>query len=148
MPSLRRVAPPVFKDQPDATIDQENPVSGQKYEWSSDGTQAKKLGTQKNVRVISIWCRIGQATAGTITSMTMTMTIDGNTRTAVIAPPTAATSYVIIISSSTENFAFAGDTPVDRSFLTEGRSVKIEVEVAWTEQPSPLEARVKYAKME
>jgi hypothetical protein len=68
--------------------------------------------------------------------------------------PTSAVEYLAIpVAANPPDGATAqrlsnGEEELrQRAFLLEGRSVKIEISVTWTVQPSPLVCRVKYAKI-
>jgi len=133
------------KHQADATVDQA-PVSGTKYEWSSDGTQTNKLGALKNIRIISI---VAQCT-WTVqpTPLEVHITIDGQALLVTKTDPVSAANYFVVINDNDAPGAMAfetGSTGKYRSFLLEGRSVKIEVEITGG-TVSNLFLRVKYAK--
>jgi len=130
----------VPEHQADTVLTQANPVSGTKY---------TVLDTTKNVRIIAMMIKITWATTQP-TILRIYVTIDGCTEIFGIANPVSGTNYQAVFSNW---YLIAGDQTlqtadiVDRSFLFEGRSVKIEAYVEWaTTQPTPLECRVKYAK--
>ena len=137
---------PVFKHQPDATINQDNPDSGIKYEWSSDGTQANKLGTLKNVRIISIEVHCTWTVQPT--PLEIWVTIDGQSLRFFVTDPESATLYYDELYPSEEYGYLVKANPhaPKRAFLLEGRSVKVEVEITGG-TVSNLSARVKYAKI-
>jgi len=133
------------KHQADATVNQA-PVSGTKYEWSSDGTQTNKLGDLKNIRIISI---VAQCT-WTVqpTPLEVHLTIDGQALLWTKTDPATATDYFCVFNDDDAPDAMqfeTGATGKYRSFLVEGRSVKIEVEITGG-TVSNLFLRVKYAK--
>ena len=142
---------PVFKHQPDATINQDNPDSGTKYEWSSDGTQAKKLGTQKNVKIISIDVQCTWTVQPT--PLEVHVTIDGkNIKHSADSPLSAKWYEAYPQAYNAENNQPLSDVEtvqysLYRPFLYEGRNVKVEAEVTGG-TVSNLSARVKWAKME
>jgi len=127
--------------QPDAYVNQVNPVSGQWY---------TVLDTTPNVRIITIFTRIFWATTQP-TPLEVRVTIDGNLITHIVANPVTATEYFGRMWEHTDETnqglvttSWGGSA---RSFLYEGRSVKVEVRITWAiTQPTRLECRVKYAK--
>ena len=139
---------PVFKQQPDATINQDNPDSGTKYEWSTDGTQAKKLGTQKNVRIIGISVKVTWTVQPD--PLEVWITIDGQTIRHVVYSPDTDQDYQAICHAlhMSENVqTLTPTTSTMMPFVYEGRSVKVEAEITGG-TVSNLSARVKWAKME
>ena len=134
----------VFQHQPDAYIDQANPVSGQKYEWSSDGTQTNKLGTIKNVRIIGI---VAQCT-WTVEpgEIRIYVTIDGQDMFSFQGAPVSEKDYYWGLSMTQTGNYLCRDASSGRAFLFEGRSMKVEVSVT-NGTVSNLSARVKYAKI-
>ena len=155
MPSLRRVAPDVFKHQADATINQTNPGDGTKYEWSSDGTQANKLGTQKNVQLLGIivkctWTvqptplEIHAVIDGVAWKWTKTDPVSDTDYFCYIQPDIAPLSQTLV--GSAQAVTTVGDVTLDRYFSGGARSVKVEAEITGG-TVSNLSARVKYAKI-
>ena len=141
---------PVFKQQADATINQENPESGTKYEWSSDGTQAKKLGAQKNVRIISV--EIECAWTAQPSPLELHITVDGILHTYSKTDPVTATMYFPtrrpeLASNDQRLDPTASEIQDYHTFELEGRSVKVEAEITGG-TVSNLSMRVKWAKME
>lgn len=137
---------PVPKHQADAYVDQANPVSGTKYEWSSDGTQTNKLGALKNVRIIGIAAKVTWTVQPT--PLEAHVTIDGNALVFSLINPVSTTWYFpSMTSSETLGSESLGtiDRPQGRPFLFEGRNVKIEVETTGGTVQN-LDIRVKYAK--
>ena len=139
---------PVFKHQPDATIDVTDPVSGQKYEWKDP--DENPLGTQKNVRIISIVVQCTWTVQPT--PLEIHVTVDGNSITYKVTDPESAKFYSAspaaqnpASSQSLMNISALYDR--NRTFLLESRSVKVEAEITGG-TVSNLSARVKYAKME
>lgn len=133
------------KHQADATVNQA-PVSGTKYEWSSDGTTAKALGTLKNVRIISIMIQCTWTVQPT--PLELHLTIDGQLLKWTKTDPANATDYYAVINDDDAPDAMAfetGSASKYRSFLLEGREVKIEAEITGG-TVSNLFMRVKYAK--
>jgi len=130
--------PPIH--QPDAAISQANPVSAQYY---------TVLDTTPNVRIISISAKITWATTQP-TPLDVLVTIDGNTIKHGFTNPVSATNYHAVTDGAfaeTSQPLSATNSGVNRSFLYEGRSVKVEARITWdTTQPTPLVCRVKYAK--
>ena len=142
MPKLRTTTPQVFQHQADAVLSQANPVSATLYQV---------LATTKNVRIIGFMTNITWATTQP-TPLEVIITVDGQTITFVIANPVSATPYYDFINKNAAADAQSCTTDINeaqrRSFLLEGRSVKVEVRITWaTTQPTPLVCRVKYAKI-
>ena len=131
-----------FEHQPDATINETNPGSGTKYEWSRDGTQANKLGTKKRVRIISIAVKCTWTVQPT--PIEAHVTIDGQSFLASFTDPNTNTWYYVVNEPSSVNMVLTTTSPIHRSFLLEGRSVKVEAEITGG-TVSNLSARVKYA---
>jgi hypothetical protein len=125
-----------WQQQDDATISQNNPVSTTKY---------AVLATTTNVRLISI---MAQTTGGTVSALTVTVTIDGKTATFTKSLPISGTAYLCYLDGTVALSAQTMGTTHDQTVfqpLLEGRSVKVEVAVTWTVQPSPLVGLVRYA---
>ena len=128
----------VFKDQPDATLDQDNPESGTKYEV---------LATTKRVRIIHIAVRCTWTVQPS--PLEVWITIDGKTVRCVQTDPENNVWYYPIevypenVDMTMGKAEYKG---IARSFLREGRSVKVEAEITGG-TVSNLSARVKYAKI-
>ena len=128
------------KHQADAVLSQANPVSGTKY---------TVLDTTKNVRIISISVKCTWTVQPT--PLQVHVTIDGQTITYSKTDPVSASNYAPSIGSGTspigQLLSDAGSIAYNimRSFLLEGRSVKIECEIT-AGTVSNLTARVKYVK--
>jgi len=143
----------MMQQQADSVTIVASPVSGTKYEWRTGETGAgAALGTQKNVRIISMAMIITWATTQP-TPMNAIVTIDSVPVTFVCINPVTATYYGCVNKeSSAENdqdgkAAINSITPY-RAFLREGRSVKIEIQITWaTTQPTNLTLRVKWQKI-
>lgn len=138
--------PLIFKHQEDAGLDQNDPSSGTKYEWKASAGAGAALGTQKNVRIISI---VAQVTWTVQPSpLQIHITIDGVALEGSQTDPVTATPYfaklrgnlTTIFLLDTTDFAYA------RPFLIEGRSIKIEFETTGG-TVSNLSARVKWQKI-
>jgi len=129
-----------FQHQADAYLSQVNPVSAQWY---------TVLDTTANVRIIGIAARVTWAVTQP-TPLQVRITIDGNVITHSITNPVSATVYHAYIDSWEAEATQILSTTVYsayRSFIYEGRSVKVEAAITWaTTQPTPLVCRVKYAK--
>ena len=121
----------VFEHQPDAPLDEANPLNDTWY---------TVLDTTKRVRLIGISCRTGKTTAGTVSAMQIKVTVDGQSLLGSASDPTENTVYFIRNPSSPD--LLLGTTDKTSSFLLEGRNVKVEIKVTWTVQPDPLEAWV------
>ena len=137
MPSLRRVAPLVFKQQPDVALDQANPVSGTKYEV---------LAETKNVRLISVTAICTWTVQPT--PIEIHITIDGQVHTHYFNDPESAKPYYVDYAQEhiTSASQVLGGAAAKRAFLRECRSVKVEAEITGG-TVSNLSARVKYAKI-
>ena len=137
---------PVFKHQPDATIDQDNPVSGQKYEWKDP--EGKPLGTQKNVRILSI--NVNCTWTVQPTPLEIWLTIDGQPLRFFVNDPDTVTEYYARLKANITPAAQQLTTTEiinAKAFMLEGRTAKIEAEITGG-TVSKLNVRVKYAKME
>lgn len=126
---------PVPEMQPDATLSQANPISGDKY---------TVLDTTKNVRIISIMLKVTWTVQPT--PLEVHITIDGQALTGSQANPVSVTNYYVQLHGGQATlFLNTTDQVIYRTFLLEGRSVKIEVETTGG-TVSNLSSRVKYAK--
>jgi len=136
---------PVPEHQADAYVDQAAPVSGTKYEWSSDGTQTKKLGSLKNVRIIAVYVKVTWTVQPT--PLEVHITVDGHALTFIKVDPVSATQYQPVLwANAAENAGFLeAEAAIREGFLLEGRSVKIECETTGG-TVSHLDMRIKYAK--
>jgi len=142
----------MMQHQDDSVTIIANPVSGTKYEWLAGATGAgASLGTQKNVRIISIVAKITWATTQP-TPLEAHVTIDGQSLIFAKVNPTTNTHYYAAsnqyqtpIAQPLDDTQVAGQS---RAFLLEGRSVKVETEITWaTTQPTDLTLKVKWAKI-
>lgn len=125
-----------FAHQPDAFLDQANPVSGTKY---------TVLNTTGNVRIISVTIIVVWTVQPT--PLEIHVTIDGVTWTSDQVNPVSWTAYHM---ENTDPASAGFDLNATgasqfRAFLLEGRSVKIEAETTGG-TVSQLMSRVKYAK--
>jgi len=125
----------------DSTLSQANPVTATLY---------TVLDTAKNVRIISISTNITWATTQP-TPLEIVVTIDAISTVFTVANPVSATVYFASLNANAaanaQTLETTDRTATGRPFLLEGRSVKIEARITWaTTQPTPLVARVKYAK--
>jgi hypothetical protein len=101
-----------------------------------------------NVRLIGIYSNITWAITQP-TPLQIRVTIDGIVRDWYINNPVSATGYY-----AQEHLGYSNNIDMDttsngntRSFLMEGRSIKVEVKITWAiNQPTPLVCRVRYAK--
>lgn len=140
----------VFQQQADVLVDMSGgtpPVSGTKYEWSTDGSVANAIGTQRNVRIYSIQA----ACTWTVqpTPLEIHITIDGNAIIHTKTDPVSAASYYGQNHSGNapSNQLLAATQYYDRrGFVYEGRSIKIEAEITGG-TVSALNARIKWAKI-
>lgn len=133
--------PCVPRQMADVAISQANPVSATLYEV---------LPTTKNVRLISISAMITWGVTQP-TPLEVLVTIDGQTINYNVANPVSATNYFAIpnpeLAETTQALGTSSTTQQGRSFLHEGRSVRVQVRITWAvTQPTPLVCRVKYAK--
>lgn len=144
-----RVAPAshqVFKHQADAYVTQASAVSGTKYAWSTDGSVANAIGTQTNVRIISI-AALDDWSVDT-TSIEVHVTIDG-VAFIFIVDPNDDTWYFADLGAQlapAANVLTTTDNSITRAFLLEGRSVKVEVESTGGTSDT-LWLRVRWAKI-
>ena len=132
----------IFQHQADATLSQANPVSATLYTI---------LDTTLNVRIISIETDITWATTQP-TPLEIVVTIDGVSTIFTVTDPVSATAYFASLKADATANAQTLETTdraaSGRPFLLEGRSVKVEARITWaTTQPTPLDVRVKYAKI-
>lgn len=142
----------IFQMQPDALVNMSGgtpPGSGVKYEWSTDGSVANAIGTQKNVRIISMLVNV--TWSGQPDPLEIHGTIDGVAYKWTFTPnPASATNYFARLDAGVaENAQLLNTTdtlPAGRGFLLEGRSIKIEVETTGG-TVSALNARIKWAKI-
>ena len=132
---LRRRWPPIPQQQPDAVLDQPDPVSGTKY---------PVLNTTPNVRIIAVAVRCTWTVQPT--PLEIHITIDGQSITHTETNPVSDDWHYAYISApdppSSQPF---GSTVGREAFLYEGRTVKVEAEITGG-TVSNLRARVKYAK--
>jgi len=136
----------VPQHQADAYVDQANPVSGTKYEWSSDGTQANKLGALKNVRIISLAAMVTWTVQPS--PLEVWITIDGVAMRFFFNNPVTATQYYPSEKPGLDVNNQGLDVTIFRpyqAFLLEGRSVKVEIETTGGTVAN-LDLRVKYTK--
>jgi len=128
--------PVVPENQADATLSQDNPVSGTKY---------TVLDTTKNVRIIGI--EIDCTWTVQPTPLEIHVTIDGIAMIFAQTNPVSATPYRALLNPAyaADNQFMTAATNLDVPFLIEGRSVKVEVETTGG-TVSNLSAKVKYAK--
>jgi len=141
---------PVPEQQVDSVTIIANPVSGTKYGWRAGPTgSGAELGAQKNVRIISIEAILTWATTQP-TPLEVHAVIDLETFKWSQTDPVSVTPYFVQFHGSvapTSEFLETTDPVGSRSFLVEGRSAKIEIEITWaTTQPTDLTLRVKWAR--
>ena len=134
---MKTYAPPrMVQHQPDAVLDQANPVSGTKY---------TVLDTAKNVRIIAIMVRC--IWTAQPTPLEVHVTIDGNVLLGqFVSPENDKDYYAFVGSGSVQLILQLEVTTTERSFMLEGRSVKVEAEITGG-TVSNLSARVKWAKL-
>jgi len=126
-----------FQHQADAVLDQDNPISGQKY---------TVLDTTANVRIIHIGVRVQWT--GQPTPLEIHITIDGRSITHTKANPVSNTWYEATIYPQDDTTSYRLDPAGDgryRAFQYEGRAVKVEAETTGGTVTN-LYARVIYAK--
>jgi len=134
---LGKGAPDVWEHQDDAVLDQDNPVSGTKY---------TVLDTTKNVRLISITAKVTWTAQPN--PLEVWITIDGQVMRHYQSNAASEAAYFVQTienESLTYQHLKTAQTAENRSFLYEGRSVKVEVETT-DGTVSNLSARVKYYK--
>lgn len=136
----------MMEHQADSVTTVTNPVSGTKYEWRTGGTGAgASLGTQKNVRIISIAVKVTWTVQPT--PLQCHITIDGNDVESHKDNPVSATFYSL--SNTWPDLSSLGlDAVVSQynGIILEGRSIKIEFETTGG-TVSEITARVKWAKV-
>ena len=128
----------VFQHQPDAVLNQANPVSGTKYEV---------LAETKNVRIIGIVVVCTWTVQPT--PLEIHVTIDGQAIKHSQTDPESAKFYYPTINRQSFEQGQVMDVGAQQSnipFLYEGRSIKVEAEITGG-TVSNLSARVKYAKI-
>ena len=125
------------------------PVSATKYEWrlGTIGSGAA-LGTQTNVRIYAIEIHVTWVTTQP-NPLEVYLTIDGLTKVFSFTNPVSTTNYFgIRKGDALELILSVTDPALNRAFLTEGRSVKIEASITWaTTQPTNLSMTVAWAKI-
>lgn len=136
--------PRVPKYQPPAYVNQA-PVSGTKYEWSSDGTQTNKLGALSNVRLMSIVVSVTWTVQPT--PLEVHVTIDGETIVFTLTNPATATDYVANFVRKSANGVLSTLAVGQNmgNLMLEGRSVKVECETTGG-TVSNITMYVRYAK--
>lgn len=142
----------MFTMQPDALVNMSGgtpPVSGTKYEWSTDGSVANAIGTQKNVRVLGIY--ISCTWTVQPTPLELHITVDGISYLFSIVNPVSGTPYYPRVSSSSAANAQALTTTdviysLGSASLMDGCSIKIEAEITGGTVQA-LNMRVKWAKV-
>jgi len=128
----------VFQQQADASLSQANPVSGTKY---------TVLATTKNVRIISI--EVDVTWSGQPTPLEIHVTVDGVVFTFTVTDPASATAYFARFNEgavATSQILETTQYSSWRSFLLEGRSVKVEAEITGG-TVSSLDVLMRYVKM-
>lgn len=136
--------------QGDSYFSQANPVSTTLYPWKDEST-GNLLGTQKNVRIISVAAYVTWAVTQP-TPLEIVCTVDGKTIIFVKGSPISAMPYTGYLSGelaeNNQQMAEGAGLLINRSFLLEGRSVKVEARITWAvTQPTPFVLRVKWAKI-
>lgn len=132
-----------YQQQPDATLAQDNPVSTTLY---------TVLAVTPYARIISIETDI----TWTITQPTpleIIVTIDGVSVIFLVANPVSTTKHYASLTAlntmATQVLEATDRCATGRPFLLEGKSVLVQARITWAiTQPTPLNARVKYAKMQ
>lgn len=142
----------MFKHQADVLVDMSGgtpPVSGTKYEWSTDGAVANAIGTQNNVRILGIAVRCTWTVQPT--PIEAHVTIDGNAITHAIGNPTSNTWYYVSMedweaAETAQVLVTGGETVARQQPIYEGRAVKVEAEITGG-TVSALNMRVKWARV-
>lgn len=133
--TVRDLQPP--EHQEDATLDQDDPVSGTKYTL---------LATTTNVRIIGGAVKVTWTVQPS--PLEVHITIDGVLYTFTKEDPVTATFYMVrrFDASLAETAQLLEETlTLAHAFLLVGRTVKVEVETTGG-TVSNISARVKYAK--
>jgi hypothetical protein len=115
----------------DLYVDQANPVSGTKYEWSTTGLAAGAAGTKYNVRLIAAFASVTWTVQPT--PLEVHVTVDGETFTAARANPASTTPYYLFpsftdVTHDTWNLNATAENGFRRAFLLDARSLKLEAE--------------------
>lgn len=139
----------VFEHQADALVDMSGgtpPVSGTKYEWSTDGSVANAIGTQKNVRLITVVASVTWTVQPT--PLEIHITIDGVTTIMSQIDPVSTTEYYANVAVGDANLSSVGIAVAQQAggLRLEGRSVKVEFETTGG-TVSALSGRVKWAQL-
>ena len=130
-----------FQLQPDAIVNQANPVSGTPYAWKT--AAGVLLGTQRNVRIIAISASVTWTVQPS--PLEVRVTIDGVVLNAPFVNPATATPYYAVrgpfdtLALNDTDFTYLNEA------LLEGRSVLIEFETTGG-TVSNLSGNIKWAK--
>jgi len=132
--SSRAIIPPTH--QADASLSQDNPISGTKY---------TVLDTTENVRIIDILASVTWTVQPT--PLEVHITIDGRSLALSVSNPATGTPYSpAFLNIGNEQGSLSATLGLStRPFFLEGRSVKIEAETTGG-TVSNLTCRVKWAR--
>lgn len=124
-----------YQMRPFATLNQSNPVSEQYY---------TALDTTANVQLVTV---CAQTTGGTVSVLDVKVIVDGEAINFSLASPVSTTLYKAALYMHDAAGKLVETTDginTDNGVLIEGRSVKVEVAVTWSVQPTPLKCWVRY----
>lgn len=134
MVRIHQTRVPMWVQQANATLDQDDPVSGTKY---------VVLDTVKMVRILGCHARVAWTVQPT--PLEIHITIDGKSLRAYQDNPVTATRYYLGQGVYDEGYSISDlDYSSRRAFLDEGKSIKIEAETTGG-TVSNISALVKYA---
>ena len=131
----------MFKHQEDATLSQDNPVSGTEYALTGFSNP------QSNVRIIGASAAV--TWTGQPTPLQIHIDIDGNRHTWNFTDPVSETPYQarrMNLSLASDSYTLEALTEAAHAFLAEGRSVSVTVETTGGTVQN-LSARLHWAKV-
>jgi len=131
---FKSAPPKSWQYQTDAVLNQTNPVSGIQY---------VVLDTTKNCRIISISIEV--TWVGQPSPLEVWVTIDGVSLRFYKNNPASATRYVGVFTNPEGDDQAMQSTPYQKSFVIEGKSIKIEAETTAGATVSNMTCRIKYA---
>lgn len=146
-PLIRRFRIPP-KRQADLLVTMAPPISGTKYEWSTDGTVPNAVGTKKNIKLLSLTAKVTWTVQPS--PLEIHVTIDGIAYIFAKIDPVSATIYY---AREYANAAANAQALVTSEYLHErgnagllvGRSILVEVETTGGTVQN-LDARIKLAQ--
>ena len=127
----------IFKQQPPAVLDQPNPVQNTWY---------TVLESARDVRIILIVCGV----LTTDETIALRLTVDGVVRTWTLAATAGQTNYVGLMATLTGillQYTTVASLLMYRSFMVEGRNVKVEIRKTTAAGTGNLQCLVDYAQL-